>query len=77
LNWLNDGKYKYFKSPAEGTYKVRLMNISLSPNDTLGRMLHTFQATAYEAGSIEDYEYKRCEENFVQTVSGEVEVFNR
>jgi len=33
LNWLNDGEYKYFKSPVEGTYKVRLMNISLSPND--------------------------------------------
>jgi hypothetical protein len=24
------------------------MNVSLSPNDTLGRMLHTFNATAYE-----------------------------
>jgi hypothetical protein len=27
------------------------MNVSLTPNDTLGRMLHTFNATAYE---IED-----------------------
>jgi hypothetical protein len=24
------------------------MNISLSPNDTLSRMLHTFNCTAYE-----------------------------
>jgi hypothetical protein len=24
------------------------MNISMSPNDTLGRMLHTFTCTAYE-----------------------------
>jgi hypothetical protein len=24
------------------------MNTSLSPNDTLGRMIHTFNATAYE-----------------------------
>jgi hypothetical protein len=24
------------------------MNTSLSPNDTLGRMLHTFTSTAYE-----------------------------
>jgi hypothetical protein len=24
------------------------MNSSLSPNDTLGRMLHTFNCTAYE-----------------------------
>ena len=58
LKWLNDGRYKYFKSPTEGSYKVRLMNISLSPNDQLSRMIHTFSATAYEAGSIEDYKYK-------------------
>ena len=48
LNWLNNGKAKLFRSPTEGNYIVRLMNISLSPNDTLGRMLHTFQGTAYE-----------------------------
>jgi len=28
------------------------MNVSLTPNDTLGRMIHTFNATAYE---IEEY----------------------
>ena len=48
LNWLNNGKPKVFRSPAEGNFIVRLMNISLTPNDTLGRMLHTFQCTAYE-----------------------------
>ena len=48
LEWLNNGKPKVFRSPTEGNYIVRLMNISLSPNDTLGRMLHTFQCTAYE-----------------------------
>lgn len=50
LNWLNNGKPKLFRSPTEGNYVVRLMNVSLSPNDTLGRMLHTFSATAYEIG---------------------------
>jgi hypothetical protein len=48
LAWLNNGQPKLLRSPAEGSYIVRLMNISLSPNDTLGRMLHTFSATAYE-----------------------------
>lgn len=48
LNWLNNGEPKLFRSPAEGNYIVRLMNVSLSPNETLGRMLHTFNATAYE-----------------------------
>jgi hypothetical protein len=48
LNWLNDGKPKLFRSPGEGNFIVRLMNTSLSPNDTLSRMLHTFSCTAYE-----------------------------
>lgn len=48
LNWLNNGKPKLFRSATEGNYVVRLMNISLSPNDTLGRMLHTFSAQASE-----------------------------
>lgn len=48
LEWLNNGKPKLFRSPTEGNYIVRLMNISLSPEDTLGRMLHSFNSTAYE-----------------------------
>lgn len=52
MDWLNNGEVKYFKSPAEGSYLVRLMNVSLTPNDQLGRMLHTFNATAYEVGDI-------------------------
>lgn len=54
LEWLMDGKPKLFRSPGEGSYIVRLMNVSLTPNDTLGRMLHTFNATAYE---IADYNF--------------------
>lgn len=48
LEWLTNGKPKLFRSPGEGSYIVRLMNTSLTPNDTLSRMLHTFQSTAYE-----------------------------
>lgn len=48
LDWLNDGKPKIFRSPAEGNYIVRLMNVSLSPTDSLSRMLHTFTCQAYE-----------------------------
>jgi hypothetical protein len=55
LDWLNDGKPKLFRSPGEGNYIVRLINSSLSPNDTLGRMLHTFSSTAYE---IADYNFQ-------------------
>jgi hypothetical protein len=52
LEWLTDGNAKIFRSPTEGNFIVRLMNVSLSPNDTVGRMLHTFSCTAYE---IADY----------------------
>jgi hypothetical protein len=54
LDWLTNGQPKIFRSPTEGNYIVRLMNTSLSPNDTLGRMLHTFSCTAYE---IADYTF--------------------
>jgi hypothetical protein len=58
LDWLTNGKPKLFRSPGEGSYIVRLMNISLTPNDTLGRMLHTFSATAYE---IAEYNFDNLE----------------
>lgn len=48
LDWLNDGCLKLFRSPAEGNYLVRLSNVSLSPTDTVSRMLHTFSCTADE-----------------------------
>ena len=48
LDWLTDGQPKLFRSPSEGNFIVRLMNTSLTPNDQLGRLLHTFQCTAYE-----------------------------
>ena len=48
LEWLNNGKPKLFRSSTEGNYIVRLMNVQLQPNDTLGRMIHSFSAQAYE-----------------------------
>lgn len=48
LDWLSNGKPKIMRSAPEGNYIVRLMNVSLSPIDTLGRMIHSFNATAYE-----------------------------
>lgn len=48
LDWLNDGKPKLFKSPQEGNYIVRLMNVSMSPIDTVSRMLHNFNCQATE-----------------------------
>lgn len=52
LEWLNNGEVKVLKTPTEGNYLIRLMNVSLTPEKTTGRLLHSFQATAYE---IEEY----------------------
>lgn len=60
LDWLTNGELKLFRSPTEGNYVVRLMNTSLSPNDTLGRLLHTFTSTGYEAMNNDLEDMKKC-----------------
>lgn len=54
LQWLSNGKPKLLKSPGEGNYIVYLMNSSLTPNDSVSRMLHTFQSQASECGNADD-----------------------
>ena len=79
LEWLNNGEPKLFRSAAEGTYIVRLMNVSLSPNDTLGRMLHTFSSTAYEIADYGSAELKKLgffEEDFSLTVQNTTDLKN-
>lgn len=46
--WLNNGEPKLIRTATEGNFKVRLMNVNLTPTDQLGRKLHAFEATAYE-----------------------------
>lgn len=48
LSWLTNGQPKLFRSPGEGNFIVRIMNVSMSPLDVVGRMLHSFSGTAYE-----------------------------
>jgi phage terminase small subunit len=59
LDWLTNGEPKIFKTPTEGNFIVRLMNVSLSPTDSVGRLLHTFSCTAYE---IKEYSYDNLKE---------------
>ena len=69
LDWLNNGETKLFRSPSEGNYLVKLTNVSLSPEDKLGRMLHNFSCQAYE---IEDLSYSNLLKlGFIQNVSEE------
>lgn len=67
LEWLTNGKPKLFKSPAEGNYIVQLMNVNLAPVDALGRMLHSFNSTAYE---IADYNFDNIKSyNLISAIS--------
>ena len=66
LQWLNNGEPKLFKSPTEGNYIVRLTGVTLTPVDTVGRMLHSFQCTAYE---IAEYKCASLVDNgFIQII---------
>lgn len=70
LEWLTDGKPKLFRSPGEGNYIVRLMNVSMAPQDSLGRMLHTFSCTAYE---VAQFNYQNLNNyNFISLKDPEV-----
>lgn len=57
LEFLHDGKAKLFKSTEEGNIIVRLMDINLTPDTSLGRLLYSFSCTAYEVdeASIDNY----------------------
>ena len=73
LDWLTNGKEKVFKSPTEGNYIVRLMNTSLTPNDTVGRMLYTFNSTVYEMDNFSLSNLKKY--NFIKYEDFESKVY--
>lgn len=55
VQWLQNGQVKLFKSPTEGNFLIYITNVSLTPEDRIGRTIHQLQATAYE---ISEFSYK-------------------
>lgn len=58
--FINEFNYKLYRSPTEGNIVIGLMNMSMTPNDSLGRMIYSFTATAYEVlentiGNLDEY----------------------
>ena len=55
--FLHNGQVKLFRSMQEGNFLVRLMDISFTPNQQLGRLIGSFQATAYQIAdlTVENY----------------------
>lgn len=48
--WLNDGEPKLFRSMPEGNAIVMVTDVSLTPNQNIGRLLYNFTATMCEIG---------------------------
>lgn len=64
MDFLYSGEVMLFRSPTEGNYLIRIMDLSFSPETTLGRRLWSFSGTAYEIDScsIDNYDtYKIIE----------------
>jgi hypothetical protein len=59
MSFLYDDTIKLYRSGAEGNILIKLMDISLTPNETLGRMVYSFSCTAYEVAdsTVENYDY--------------------
>jgi len=58
MNFLQSNTVKLFRSTPEGNLLVKIMDINFSPDQSLGRYVYSFQATAYEVAdcSIENYD---------------------
>ena len=48
IKFIYDGEAKLFRSPTEGNFVIKVMDVSLSPTTALGRYLWSFSGTAYE-----------------------------
>jgi hypothetical protein len=48
LEFLQNGKPKLFKSPTEGNIIIRITDVSLTPNQSLDRLIYSFSGTASE-----------------------------
>lgn len=65
IDFLYKNNVKLFRSSTEGNILVKLMNISLTPNQTLGRHLYSFSCTAYE---IDDFNLSSCDKYNIQSL---------
>ena len=57
IEFLYNNDVKLYKSATQGNILVKLMNISLTPNNSLSRQIYSFTCTAYE---IDEFNYQNC-----------------
>lgn len=73
LDFLYKNDVKLFRSTPEGNVLVKIMNISLTPETTLGRYVYSFSCEAYEIGdaTLENYIQYNIQKDLVK-IEGEV-----
>lgn len=65
MDFLYNGDTKLFRSTTEGNIIVKLMDINLIPQATLGRYIYSFSCTAYE---IDEYSIENCDKYNIQKI---------
>lgn len=68
MKFLYENKVRLYRSKTEGNILVKLMNITLSPKNELGRMVYDFSATAYE---VDEYSYENCIKHHIHKLNTE------
>lgn len=68
VSWLNNGEVKLFRSMTEGNMAVMVTDITLTPNQSIGRMLYSFSATVHEVG--DGYSLEALEEVGIVDIPG-------
>ena len=55
IDFLQNSETLLYKSPTEGCIPVKIMNLSLTPKEQLGRMIYDFSCTCYEISDLQSY----------------------
>lgn len=72
IDFLYEDNIKLFKSPTEGNILIKLMDINFTPNQTLGRMLYSFSATAYEIENVSLEKFDKLNIQSIGELTGEL-----
>lgn len=59
IKFLQSNSIKLFRSLTQGNILVKLSNVTLNPNQTLGRRIYSFSCTAYEIGECTQENYDK------------------
>lgn len=65
MDFLYENNVKLFRSATEGNILVKLMNITFTPNTTLGRHIYSFSCQAYE---VDDFTLENCDKYNIQSL---------